>query len=91
MRAARRARALTIQQGLFTKEVEITFEFLYHFDAFTEWTSHLQSRNWGDNKLDQPLVERVGEMLRQQMGKIVMREVVYATRLRRVESARDHG
>lgn len=81
---ARKILASIIADGLFVNEKETEFEFLYYFDSVDEWTSYLLAHNWGDVVSDTPLIENTRNLLPQGEGRILMRELVRAARLRRI-------
>ncbi len=83
--AARRTLDSTVVEGLFLEEEQAEFEFLYHFDSVDEWTSYLEAYSVGDPNTDKPLIEATRILMSQGEGEIVMRELVRAMRLRRLE------
>ncbi len=81
---AHRILASTIEERLFLNEQETEFEFLYHFDSVDEWTSYLEAHSFGDPEADKPLIETTRNLMSQGQGEIVIRELVRATRIKRL-------
>ena len=83
--AARRVLTSTIAEGLFLKEQETEFEFLYHFDLVDECKAYLLAEAWCETQADEALIESTRDVLPLGDGEILMRVPALATRLKRLE------
>jgi hypothetical protein len=79
-----------IEAGLFEREEEITFPFIYHCGEVGAWLAYMTS-HWSSATVDAILIERAREALREDTGDLRILRIIHAARLRRAWFARDHG
>ena len=80
--AAEKVLAAAIARKRFALEAEKRFDFLHHFTSVDEYKAFLIDEEWG---VLEPAVEsRARELLAAEGGELVMREPVWAGRLRRL-------
>jgi hypothetical protein len=70
------------EAGLFEWEEEITFPFLYHCGEVDAWLAYMTD-HWSSAAVDNTLIQRAREALREDPGDLRIRRTIHAARLRR--------
>ena len=71
-----------IEAGLFEREVEITFPFIYHCGDLDTWLAYMAD-HWSSATVDATLTERAREALREDTGGLRILRAIHTARLRR--------
>lgn len=71
-----------IEAGLFEREEEITFPFVYHFGDLDAWLAYMAD-HWSSATVDATLTKRAQEALREDAGSLRIPRAIRAARLRR--------
>jgi hypothetical protein len=79
--AARAVLASVVEAGYFAREDAQTFDFHYHFSDVDAWLDYMSAR-WTEAVIDAALETEARELLEKATGELVIRERVYAERLR---------
>ena len=71
-----------IDAGLFEREEDITFPFIYHCGDLDAWLAYMAD-HWSSATVDATLIERAREALREDACYLCIPRVIHAARLRR--------
>jgi len=71
--------------GLFEREEDITFPFIYHCGDVDAWLAYMAD-HWSSATVDDTLIECAREALREDPGDLRIHRIVHAARLRRGDS-----
>jgi hypothetical protein len=71
-----------IEAGLFEREEEIAFPFIYHCGDLDAWQAYMAD-HWSSATVDATLIECAREALREDTGDLRITRAIRATRLRR--------
>ncbi|HEX6543900.1 MAG TPA: hypothetical protein VF040_19250 [Ktedonobacterales bacterium] len=80
--SARESLQRVIDAGLFVRERDITFTFIYHFASPDAWNSYM-SEHWSTARLPAGMVERADDALSSGAGELCIPRDLHATRLRK--------
>jgi hypothetical protein len=80
--AAEKVLGAAIAAKRFALEAEKRFDFLYHFNTVDEYKAFLVDEEWGT--LEPEVESRARKLLTAEGGELVMREPVWAGRLKRI-------
>ena len=71
-----------IEAGLFVREEEITFPFIYHCGEVDAWLAYMAD-HWSSATVDDALIERASKEMREDTGDLRISRTIHAARLRR--------
>ena len=82
--AANEALATLGREGAFLNEQKVEFEILYYLDSIADWQTYMATEAQYYVQPDEALIESIYGLLDRAAGKIVLREFMEATRLKRL-------
>jgi hypothetical protein len=72
-----------IEAGLFEREEELAFPFIYHYGDVDTWLAYM-AEQWSSATIDAELITQAREALSADSGDLRILRAIHATRLRRV-------